>query len=47
MISYSKETHLSYNEVVNDLYNRGVREPLLFIADGIRKFDEEIRKMSR
>ena len=26
-------------------YNRGVREPLLFIADGIPKLDEEIRKV--
>ena len=41
----SKESHLSYNEVINDLYNRGVREPLLFIADGIPKLDEEIRKV--
>jgi len=29
----------------NYLYNRGVREPLLFIADGIPKLDEEIRKV--
>jgi len=41
----SKESHLSYNEVINDLYSRGVREPLLFIADGIPKLDEEIRKL--
>jgi Transposase and inactivated derivatives len=41
----SKESHLSYSEVINDLYNRGVREPLLFIADGIPKLDEEIRKV--
>ena len=41
----SKESHLSYNEVINDLYSRGVREPLLFIADGIPKLDEEIRKV--
>ena len=27
------------------MYNRGVREPPLFIADGIPKFDEEIRKI--
>ena len=31
--------------MINDLYNRGVSEPLLFIADGIPKLDEEIRKV--
>ena len=41
----SKESHLSYSEVISDLYSRGVREPLLFIADGIPKLDEEIRKV--
>ena len=41
----SKESHLSYTAVINDLYNRGVREPLLFIADGLPKLDEEIRKV--
>ncbi len=41
----SKESHLSYTAVINDLYDRGVREPLLFIADGIPKLDEEIRKV--
>ena len=41
----SKESHLSYVEVIRDLYNRGVREPLLFIADGIPKLDEEIRNV--
>jgi len=41
----SKESHLSYSEVINDLYSSGVREPLLFIADGIPKLDEEIRKL--
>jgi len=41
----SKESHLSHNEVINDLYSSGVREPLLFIADGIPKLDEEIRRV--
>ena len=41
----SKESHLSYTAVINDLYNRGMSEPLLFIADGIPKLDEEIRKV--
>ena len=41
----SKESHLSYNEVINDLYNRGSLIPLLFIADGIPKLDEEIRRV--
>jgi putative transposase len=41
----SKESHLSYNEIIMDIYNRGVREPLLFIADGIPKLDEEIRRV--
>jgi putative transposase len=41
----SKESHLSYTAVIKDLYDRGVREPLLFIADGLPKLDEEIRKV--
>ena len=41
----SKDTHSTYFTVIQDLYNRGVREPLLFIADGIPKLDEEIRKI--
>jgi len=40
----SKESHNSYVSVIRDLYDRGVREPLLFIADGLPKLDEEIRK---
>ena len=31
----SKASQFSYTEVINDLYNRGVRKPLLFIADGL------------
>ena len=41
----SKEPHLSYKEVIKDLYERGVREPLLFIADGLPKLDEEVRQI--
>lgn len=39
---FAKETHNPLFSVIQDLYNRGIREPLLFIADGIPKFDEEI-----
>ncbi len=41
----SNESHNSYVAVINDLYERGVREPLLFIADGLPKLDEEVRKV--
>lgn len=41
----SKESHNSYVSVIKDLYDRGVREPLLFIADGLPKLDEEVRKI--
>ena len=30
---------------MQDLYGRGVMEPLSFIADGIPKLNEEIRKI--
>ncbi len=40
-----KESHNTYFTVIQDLYERGVREPLLFIADGIPKLDEEIGKI--
>ncbi len=39
-----KKSHMSYVEVVENLYSRGVREALLFMADGIPKLDEEIGK---
>ena len=42
---FEKETHSTYFSVIQDLYNRGIRDPLLFIADSIPKFDEEIRKI--
>ena len=41
----SKESHLSYTAVIRDLYDRGVREHLPFIADGLPKLDEEIRRV--
>ena len=41
----SKESHLSYVAVIKDLYDRGVREPLLLIADGLPKLDEEVRRV--
>lgn len=31
--------------MIQDLYRRGVREPLMFIADGMPKPDEEIRRI--
>ncbi len=40
-----KESHNTYFTVIQDLYDRGVREPLMFIADGIPKLDEEIRRI--
>ncbi len=40
-----KESHNTYFTVIQDLYDRGVREPLLFVADGIPKLDEEIRRI--
>ena len=41
----AKETHNTYSTIIQDLYNRGIMEPLLFIADGVPKLDEEIRKI--
>ncbi|PYB68469.1 hypothetical protein DMB44_03770 [Thermoplasma sp. Kam2015] len=40
-----KEYHLSYTEVVKDLYGRDIRKPLQFIIDGIPKLDENIIKI--
>ena len=31
----SEEFHNSYVEVIKDLHERGVREPLLFVTDGL------------
>jgi transposase-like protein len=41
----AKEIHNTYSTIIQDLYNRGIMEPLLFIADGVPKLDEEIRKI--
>jgi len=41
----SKESFNTYGNVREDLYDRGVSEPLLLIADGIPKSNEEIRRV--
>ena len=40
-----KESHNSYKEVLEDLYNRGLKEPLLIVADGIKNLDEEVMEI--
>ena len=40
-----KESHNNYNDVLQNLYGRGLKKPLLFIADGINNLDEEISKI--
>ena len=40
-----KESHNSYKDVLEDLYRRGLKESLLFIADGITDLDEEVMKI--
>jgi len=40
----SKESFNTYGNVREDLYDRGVRKPLLLIAGGIPKSNEEIRR---
>ena len=37
-----KESHNNYKDVLEDLYRRGLKESLLFIADGITDLDEEL-----
>ena len=37
--------HNIYFTIIQDLYNRGIREPLLFMVDGMPRLDEEIRKI--
>ena len=39
-----KESHNNYKDVLEDLYRRGLKESLLFIADGITDLDEEVMK---
>ena len=40
-----KESHNNYKDVLEDLYRRGLKEPLLFMADGITDLDEEVMKI--
>ncbi len=40
-----KEFHNNYKDVLEDLYRRGLKESLLFIADGITDLDEEVMKI--
>ena len=40
-----KESHNNYKDVLEDLYRRGLKESLLFIADGITDLDEDIMKI--
>ncbi|AGO60731.1 IS256-like element ISFac8 family transposase [Ferroplasma acidarmanus] len=40
-----KESHNAYKEVLEDLYNRGLKEPLLIVADGIKNLDEEVMEI--
>ena len=40
-----KDKHNTYFTAIQELHNRGKKEHLLFIADGIPKLDEKIRKI--
>ena len=40
-----KESHNTYKEVLEDLYDRGLKEPLLIAADGIKDLDEEVMEI--
>ena len=39
------ENHIAYRNVLMDLHERGVEEPLLFIADGLPGIEEEIKQI--
>ena len=39
------ENHIAYRNVLMDLHERGLEEPLLFIADGLPGIEEEIRQL--
>ena len=39
------ENHIAYRNVLMDLHEREVEEPLLFIADGLPGIEEEIRQL--
>ena len=40
-----EEPHRNYVAVIKDLYDRGVRKPLLFVADGLPKIDKEVTQV--
>jgi putative transposase len=39
------ENHIAYRNVLMDIHERGVLEPLLFIADGLPGIEEEIKQL--
>ena len=39
------ENHIAYRNVLMDIHERGVEEPLLFIADGLPRIEEEIKQL--
>jgi putative transposase len=39
------ENHIAYRNVLMDLHERGVEEPLLFIADGLPGIEEEVKQI--
>ena len=39
------ENHIAYRNVLMDLHERGLEEPLLFIADGLPGIEEEIKQL--
>ena len=39
------ENHIAYRNVLMDIHERGVEEPLLFIADGLPGIEEEIKQL--
>ena len=39
------KNHIAYRNVLMDLHQRGVEEPLIFIADGLPGIEEEIRQL--
>ena len=43
--AFANETNSTYFSIIQDLYNCGIREPLIFKAYDIHKLDEVIRKI--
>jgi transposase-like protein len=41
----SVEDRIPYSNVMIDIHERGVEEPLLFIADGLLGIEEEIKQL--